>query len=607
MEYGIFDLIKLIGALGLFLYGMKIMSEGLQKVAGDRMRTVLSAMTSNRFLGVFTGLLVTALVQSSSATTLMTVSFVNAGLLNLAQSISVIMGANIGTTVTAWIISLLGFKIDISAFAIPLFAFAIPLIFSKRNKWNSWGEFVIGFSLLFLGLQFLKDAMPDLQSNPEALAFLQKYTGLGFVSVLIFLFIGAVMTVVVQSSSATVAITLIMCSKGWIPFEMATAMILGENIGTTITANLAALNANITAKRTAFSHFLFNMLGVAWILCLFYPFTNFVAEVSAKGGYDPRELFGYIGELSRTYSPEQVALASSGTAVTDAALQAVQTKLLGMAGAISVGLALFHTLFNVANVSVMIWFVRLYVYICERVIRPKKTQLSTEEPETHLRFISSRMLSTSELSLPQVHKEIASYGRRTLEMLEMDKALIQTKSKEEFEQVFNRIEKFENICDRIEVEIVNYLNKLSDGDLSSETKEEVRALMRVATEIESLGDTSFNIARTLKKQGMNGCTFSPQLEEQLLLLHDIVVRSAQYMIEVLEMPNPSAEAAHKAYNIENEIDHKRDLLKAKNMQDLDNHVYPYQESVYYLDIIDEYEHFGDYALNVVQAVVEKKA
>ena len=265
MTFGILDFIRLIGALGLFLYGMKIMSEGLQKISGDKMRNILSAMTSNRFFGVLTGITITALIQSSSATTLMVVSFVNAGLLSLAQSISVVMGANIGTTVTAWIISLLGFKVDISAFAIPLFAFAIPLIFSKKSKWNNIGEFVIGFSLLFLGLEFLKSSMPDLQSNPEALEFLSAYSDLGFASVLIFLLIGTVMTIIVQSSSATVAITLIMCYNGWIPFELALAMVLGENIGTTITANLAAFNANVAAKRTAFSHFLFNFLGVVWV------------------------------------------------------------------------------------------------------------------------------------------------------------------------------------------------------------------------------------------------------------------------------------------------------------------------------------------------------
>ena len=549
MTFGILDFIRLIGALGLFLYGMKIMSEGLQKISGDKMRNILSAMTSNRFFGVLTGITITALIQSSSATTLMVVSFVNAGLLSLAQSISVVMGANIGTTVTAWIISLLGFKVDISAFA-------IPLIFSKKSKWNNIGEFVIGFSLLFLGLEFLKSSMPDLQSNPEALEFLSAYSDLGFASVLIFLLIGTVMTIIVQSSSATVAITLIMCYNGWIPFELALAMVLGENIGTTITANLAAFNANVAAKRTAFSHFLFNFLGVVWVLCLFYPLAHLVKDLS---GENP-----------------------------------------------SVGLALFHSLFNIANALLMIWFVPIYVKICERVIRSPKTSISGEDEDRHLQFISTRMLSTSELSLIQVHKELGSYSNRVLEMLQMDRVLISTTDSTEFNNTFNRIEKFENICDRVEVEIVNYLNALSDGDLSSDAKQEVRVMMRAATEIESLGDTCFNIARSLKKRNSSNTSFEPLLVENLLALHEVVLKSALHMIEVLQMSNPGADAAHQSYNIENEIDNMRDDLKQRNMQDLDNHVYPYQQSVYYLDIIDEYEHFGDYALNVVQAIVEKK-
>ena len=556
MTFGILDFIRLIGALGLFLYGMKIMSEGLQKISGDKMRNILSAMTSNRFFGVLTGITITALIQSSSATTLMVVSFVNAGLLSLAQSISVVMGANIGTTVTAWIISLLGFKVDISAFAIPLFAFAIPLIFSKKSKWNNIGEFVIGFSLLFLGLEFLKSSMPDLQSNPEALEFLSAYSDLGFASVLIFLLIGTVMTIIVQSSSATVAITLIMCYNGWIPFELALAMVLGENIGTTITANLAAFNANVAAKRTAFSHFLFNFLGVVWVLCLFYPLAHLVKDLS---GENP-----------------------------------------------SVGLALFHSLFNIANALLMIWFVPIYVKICERVIRSPKTSSFGEDEDRHLQFISTRMLSTSELSLIQVHKELGSYSNRVLEMLQMDRVLISTTDSTEFNNTFNRIEKFENICDRVEVEIVNYLNALSDGDLSSDAKQEGRVMMRAATEIERLGDTCFNIARSLKKRNSSNTSFEPLLVENLLALHEVVLKSALHMIEVLQMSNPGADAAHQSYNIENEIDNMRDDLKQKNMQDLDNHVYPYQQSVYYLDIIDEYEHFGDYALNVVQAIVEKK-
>lgn len=296
MNYSLLDFLSLLGSLGLFLYGMKIMSEGLQKAAGDRLRSLLSAITSNRFLGALTGLFITAMIQSSSATTVMVVSFVNAGLLNLTQAIGVIMGANIGTTATAWIISLLGFKVEISAFTIPMMAIGIPLIFSKKSNLNAIGEFIFGFALLFLGLEFLKNSMPDLQSSPEALAFLSKYTGMGYGSILIFLLIGSVLTLIVQSSSAMVAITLVMCAQGWIPFHIGAAMILGENIGTTITANLAALSANTTAKRAAFSHLLFNVLGVLWVLILFFPVTNLVASmVVSGGGADPRELYDYIG------------------------------------------------------------------------------------------------------------------------------------------------------------------------------------------------------------------------------------------------------------------------------------------------------------------------
>lgn len=554
MEYGLLDFIKLIGSLALFLYGMKNMSEGLQKIAGDRMRYILSVMTSNRLLGLFTGLVVTALIQSSSATTLMVVSFVNAGLLTLAQSISVIMGANIGTTVTAWIISFLGFKISISEFVIPLLALTLPLIFSKKPRWNSWGDCLVGFSLLFLGLEFLKQSVPDLTHNPQALAFLQNYTSMGFLSVIFFVLIGTVLTIVVQSSSATVAITLIMCSNGWIDFDLAAAMVLGENIGTTITANLAALSANLAAKRTAFSHFLFNMFGVIWVLCFFYPLAHWVYDLGGENAV--------------------------------------------------VSLALFHTFFNVSNSFIMIWFIPLYVVICNKLIKPGKSH--TEKEETHLQFISMRMLSTSELSLLQVHQELVSYSNRILEMLHMDKVLLTAPNDNEFNETFNRIEKFENICDRVEVEIVNYLNKLSDGDLSSDAKQEVRVMMRTATEIESLGDTCFNIARTLKKSKNSGTSFEPLIIDNLLALHELAHRSLLRMIEVLQMTSPRMDAAHESYNIENAIDNRRDDLKLKNMENLDNHVYPYQQSVYYLDIIDEYEHFGDYALNVVQAIVEKK-
>lgn len=607
MEYGIFDFIYLIGSLGLFLYGMKIMSEGLQKVAGDRMRSVLSAMTSNRFFGILTGFLITTLIQSSSATTLMVVSFVNAGLLTLAQSISVIMGANIGTTVTAWIISLLGFKVSVSAFAVPVIALTIPLIFSKKPRWNSWGSFVMGFSLLFLGLQFLKDSMPDLQANPDALSFLQKYTDMGFGSVLIFLLIGTVLTFVVQSSSATVAITLIMCSKGWIPFEMGTAMILGENIGTTITANLAALNANINAKRTAFSHFLFNAFGVAWVLCLYYPIVRLVTMlVTSMEGADPSQLFPQIHDLALRYEPGDIALMTDGNQkIFDPEMAGIQSSLLAMAAACSTGLALFHTLFNITNTVVMVWFVPLYVRICTAVITPNK-KAADEKEHSHLQYISMRMLSTSELSMLQVQQEAASYLRKVNEMLKMTLTLLQTKDQEEFERTFNRMEKYENICDRVEVEIVQYLSAVSEGDLSSDSRRDVRVMMRIATEIESMGDACFNMARILKRKNKNGITFSPMLEEQLRKVQEIAQEVSQHTIRVLESPTKNENMLFETNNLENKLNNKRDALLNKNLKDLEDKKYEYQESVHYLDLIDEYEHFGDYAVNVVEAFVVYK-
>lgn len=606
MEYSFLDFLYLLGSLGLFLYGMKIMSEGLQKVAGDGMRNVLSAMTHNRFLGVLTGILVTALIQSSSGTTLMVVSFVNAGLLNLAQSISVIMGANIGTTVTAWIISLLGFKVDISAFAIPLLSLSLPLFFSKKTNLNSWGEFVIGFSLLFLGLQFLKDSMPDLQNNPDALAFVQKYTDMGYWSVLLFLLIGTVLTCIVQSSSAMVAITLIMCAKGWIPFELATAMILGENIGTTITANIAALNANIAAKRTAFSHFLFNMFGVAWVLIFFYPIVNLVGYILTMHGPDPRDLYPLINQLSLQYSPEQVEMLTGGALITNnAEMAGLQATLTSMAGACSIGLALFHTLFNVTNSAIMIWFIPLYVKICELVIQPSKKS-EKKKSFAHLQFLSTRMLSTSELSLLQVHKEATSYAQKVREMLRMVQLLLFTEDTEDFERNYNRLQKYENICDRIEVEIVEYLSELSEGDLSSDSRREVRVLMTAATEIESMGDACYNMGQIIKRRNDNDIMFGPELKKRLQEMHALVEQVVDHTIETLDADEKTPDLFYIAENLEHDVNNKRDMLIKENLHALDKKEYEYPESVYYLDLIDEYEHLADYSINVVEAITGKK-
>ncbi|MBR4069951.1 MAG: Na/Pi cotransporter family protein, partial [Bacteroidaceae bacterium] len=442
MNYSFFDFLTLIGALGMFLYGMKIMSEGLQKAAGDRMQKILSSMTNNRIMGVFTGMLITALIQSSSATTVMVVSFVNAGLLSLTQSIAVIMGANVGTTVTAWIISLFGFTVKIADVVFPVMAISIPLIFSKNNQRRYWGEFLIGFSLLFLGMEFMKNSVPNLQENPAALEFLNNYTNMGYGSVLLFLLIGSILTIIMQSSSATMAITLIMCSQGWISFEIAAAMVLGENIGTTITANMAALSANVSAKRAAFAHFLFNMFGVCWMLILFFPFTRMIiALVGHLNGMSTDEVNYLLDSSAALLPPEEAAKAAT---------------------TVSFSLALFHSIFNVCNVLIMIWFVKLYEKIVTSVIKQK----SATDEEFQLKYINTGMMGASELNLPQARQEIVVYAERVRRMFGMVQDLLHEKEgSEAFSKLYSRIEKYEQICDRMEIEIASFLNKVVSGRL----------------------------------------------------------------------------------------------------------------------------------------------
>lgn len=603
MEFGILQILTLIGSLGIFLYGMKVMSEGLQKIAGDKLRNFLSAMTSNRVLGVLTGILITAFIQSSSATTLMVVSFANAGLLNLAQAISVIMGANIGTTVTAWIISIFGFKVDIASFAIPLIAFSIPLIFSNKSNRKSWGEFIIGFAFLFLGLQFLKDNVPDLQAYPEALAFLQGYATPGFGSILLFLFIGTVLTIIVQSSSATVAITLIMCSKGWIPFHLAAAMVLGENIGTTITANLGAIGANVNAKRAAFAHLIFNIFGVIWCLIFFYPFLGLVEGVMGHfGAGDPNMLYGFLSEMS----PERVMLLDTDpNLITDPSLLAdIQTRTVGVT-AVSFGLSLFHTMFNITNVLIMIWFVKVYVVICKKVI-PDKKKKDKKSEEFQLKYISYGLLSTSELSIAQAQKEVAVFGERTGRMLDMVKELAVEEDPEKFTNIFNRIEKYENICDRMELEIANYISKVSEGRLSSDGKEQIRIILRTVTELESIGDACFNLAKAIKRRVDHNATSTPTMQKNILHMLDLNSKAMDRMNVVLEKLDTEPEDALESYNIENAINNYRDDLQLSSMENISSKDYTYQDGVYYHDIINECERLGDYIINVVQAVVEKR-
>ena len=564
MEYSFYDFLKLIGSLGLFLYGMKIMSEGLQKVAGDRLRSILTAMTTNRVTGVLTGVLITALIQSSSATTVMVVSFVNAGLLTLAESISVIMGANIGTTVTAWIISIFGFKVDMDAFALPLLAIALPLIFSGKSNRKSIGEFIFGFSFLFMGLSYLKANAPDLNANPEMLAFVQNYTDMGFFSILLFLFIGTILTMIVQASAATMAITLIMCANGWISLELGAALVLGENIGTTITANLAALTANTQAKRAALAHFVFNVFGVIWVLIIFHPFMELVNWV--------------VDTFFQSNNPEV---------------------------AISYKLSAFHSIFNICNVCILIWGVKLIERTVCALIRPKE-----EDEEPRLRFITGGMLSTAELSILQARKEIHLFAERTHRMFGMVQDLMHTEKDDDFNKLFSRVEKYENISDNMELEIANYLNQVSEGRLSSESKLQIRAMLREVTEIESIGDSCYNLARTINRKRQTNQDFTEKQYEHIHFMMKLTDDALAQMIVVVEKPEHQSIDINKSFNIENEINNYRNQLKNQNILDVNNKEYDYQMGVYYMDIIAECEKLGDYVVNVVEAssdVKEKKA
>ena len=564
MEYSFYDFLKLIGSLGLFLYGMKIMSEGLQKVAGDRLRSILTAMTTNRVTGVLTGVLITALIQSSSATTVMVVSFVNAGLLTLAESISVIMGANIGTTVTAWIISIFGFKVDMAAFALPLLAIALPLIFSGKSNRKSIGEFIFGFSFLFMGLSYLKANAHDLNANPEMLAFVQNYTDMGFFSILLFLFIGTILTMIVQASAATMAITLIMCANGWISLELGAALVLGENIGTTITANLAALTANTQAKRAALAHFVFNVFGVIWVLIIFHPFMELVNWV--------------VDTFFQSNNPEV---------------------------AISYKLSAFHSIFNICNVCILIWGVKLIERTVCALIHPKE-----EDEEPRLRFITGGMLSTAELSILQARKEIHLFAERTHRMFGMVQDLMHTEKDDDFNKLFSRVEKYENISDNMELEIANYLNQVSEGRLSSESKLQIRAMLREVTEIESIGDSCYNLARTINRKRQTNQDFTEKQYEHIHFMMKLTDDALAQMIVVVEKPEHQSIDINKSFNIENEINNYRNQLKNQNILDVNNKEYDYQMGVYYMDIIAECEKLGDYVVNVVEAssdVKEKKA
>lgn len=561
----VFKIFTLLGSLGLFLYGMTLMSEALQKVAGDKLRNILAAMTSNSFSRILTGLFITAVIQSSSATTVMVVSFVNAGLLSLVQSIGVIMGANIGTTMTAWLISLLGFKADIAILAIPLIGIGFAFMMFKSNKKKSIGELIIGFALLFLGLSFLKDSVPDLQSSPEVLAFLQQWTNYGFGSVLMFVAIGTILTIVLQSSSATMALTLVMCNNGWIPFEMGAAMVLGENIGTTITANIAASVANVSARRAAMAHSVFNLFGVVWVLILFHPFLTVVSKIIMAMGLD---------------NP-LVAGASSNS--------------------ILYAISMVHTLFNVCNALILVWFTNQIATLVTKIIQGKK-----EEEVFRLQYIHGGLLNTAELSLSQAKAEIIHYAQLCKRQYSYAQEALNTTDPERFDQLYKKLEEYEQITDRIELEIAKYLNNIAEGQLSEESGRRLQAMYKIISELESIGDSGFNIARILQRRNIHNKEFDPNMIKKLNYMTELLNNGFEAMITNLTLGYDKIENISNAQDVEQDINEYRNNLKEEHLLNLENNVYSYLTGVYYMDLISEYEHVGDFMINISEAIIEIK-
>lgn len=601
MEYSLLDFLCLLGSVGLFLYGMKVMSEGLQKAAGDRLRNILGAMTRNRFSGTLTGFGITALIQSSSASTVMVVSFVNAGLMTLAQSMAVIMGANVGTTFTAWVIALFGFKVDISALALPLIGLAVPLLFAKKGRTKSIGEFGIGFAFLFMGLGMISNYVPDLQQNPEMFEFLQRYTSMGIGSILIFALVGLVLTMIIQSSAATFAITLIMCSKGWITFDLACALVLGSNIGTCITPLLASMSGNVAAKRTAMGHLLFNVLGTLWCLAVFVPFVALTAWVTREIGQgNPEGLYDYISNLQSSDPGMYNAVMSSSLPNPDPSVAEHLTRIGALQVSVSFGLSMFHTLFNLVNLSIMIWFTKVYVKIVEWLVPAKHKG----DDEFQLKYISSGILSASELNIAQAEKEISVYADRVNRMIAMARDLVHTKEgSDDFSKLYSRLEKYEDISDRMEIEIANYLNRVAEGRLSNAAKRHIAAMLAIVSEIESIADCCLGVGKILQRKQQSGVTFNEEIYDNIDLMFDAVQKAMSNMLLLLrDVENNRSEDIIVSYNDEREINNLRNTLRTANIENINAHHYEYQAGIYYMDIVADLEKTGDYIINVVDSV-----
>lgn len=553
---------RLIGALALLMFGMKTMSDSLQKMAGPQLRHVLGTMTTNRVTGILSGTLITAAVQSSTATTVMTVSFVNAGLLTLAQAISVIMGANIGTTLTAWIMSA-GFSFNITDFVWPAFFIAIILIYSKKRK--IIGDFIFGISFMFLGLGTLRQTGidMDLAHNQPVLDFFASFDPHSSQTTITFLLIGSILTMCVQSSAAVMAITMILCSTGVLPIYQGIALVMGENIGTTVTSNVAALTANTQARRAAMGHMVFNIFGVLWILCVFRPFIHLVC---GWVGYD---------DMMEKSDPHFVANAAK----------------------LSFVLAAFHTTFNLSNTFILVWFVPQIEKLVCKIIRPKK---NADEDDFRLRFIQSGIMKTPEISVLEAQKEIHCFAERIQRMFGMVKELLGETNEDKFIKLYTRIEKYEGISDNMEIEIAKYLDQVSDSHLSDETKAKIRAMLREISEIESIGDSCFNIARTLNRRFKGKEDFITSQYEHMHQMMELTDNALTQM-NITLVGHKGDNDANLSFNIENEINNYRNQLKSQNINDVNNHLYTYAIGTMYMDIIQECEKLGDYVVNVVEA------
>ncbi len=555
------NVFSLLGSLALFLYGMKIMSEGLEKFAGERLRAILAAMTKNRVMGVFTGIFITALIQSSSATTVMVVSFVNAGLMSLTQSIGVIMGANIGTTVTAWIISAVGFKVNIAAFAIPMLAIGMPLIFSGNSKRKSVGEFVFGFSFLFMGLSFLQNSATDLNMGEIVANMLATMPVDSFGTILLFVLVGAVVTMIVQASAATMAITLMLFDMH-IPgfgFEQAAALAMGQNIGTTITAFMASLTANTQARRAALAHMFFNVFGVVVVLLMFYPACD--------------------------------------------AVRWFVTEVMGIQGNDLFLLSAFHTAFNVFNTLILIWFVKQIEQLVCKVLPDK----NTEENQPRLKYISAGLFSTAELSLLEARKEVALMGKRCMRAFEFVMSMHGISKEEEFNAIFHKVEKYEGITDNMEYEIAHYLQKVSEGRLSDESKRQIQRMLREVDDLESIGDCCYNLARTLsRKRTKCKAHFTDEQSIHISEMEKLVLASLEQMVTTLQKPEGEGHDISASYEIESEINSLRTSLRDNNLIQISAGAYDYDLGAFYIDLVNGMEKLGDHVLNVVQAKARQK-